>query len=112
MWIDTTAECLLLVDVSSWSGALTLKEFLAAEFAAQKTSVDRMQLPRKFHARNLTKIAGMRIRWTSLLSKHLALEESEGGDNQVAIFHQAYVMDILSRRYEYSIRQLMEKNDS
>ncbi|KIW10601.1 hypothetical protein PV08_11565 [Exophiala spinifera] len=38
MWIDTTAECLLLLDVHSWAGNQTLKEFLEVEFATQKTS--------------------------------------------------------------------------
>ena len=95
-WIRFTAESLLLVDASAWSGTQTFQDFLQTKQFPISTQNEDGFLPRKFHARNLKKVGGMQIRWTNLLSEHLMLEAD---NSQVAIFHQVNALDLFIHRY-------------
>jgi hypothetical protein len=94
-WIHFAAEALLLIDVRMWLETQTLKEFVMIVQFPSSILVDSVKLPRTFNVRNLNKIAGMRIRWTDILSEHLMLENE---DTQVAIFHQASALDLFKSR--------------
>jgi hypothetical protein len=94
-WIRFTARSLLLVDVSNWPDNEKLAAFLKNQLAAQPTQFDKVKLPQSFHLRNLDKIAGLKVRWTNIISEHLSLEKD---DTQVAIFHQRYALTLFEDR--------------
>lgn len=91
-WILVTAEALLLLEVSEWTGNVTLRTYLSQTQFPPSTKGDTFRIPHAFNARNLNKIGGFSIRWTDLLSEHLALERE---DIQIAIFHQSHALEFL-----------------
>jgi hypothetical protein len=92
-WILLTAEALLLLDISGWTGNTTLKTFLVQTHFPTSTQEDTFRIPRSFNSRNLSKIGGFSIRWTDILSEHLMLEKE---DTQIAVFHQSQALDFLT----------------
>ncbi|OCK87675.1 uncharacterized protein K441DRAFT_593237 [Cenococcum geophilum 1.58] len=63
----------------------SLRDFLR-DYFKKTTSGDYVRLERIFNARNLRRIAGIDIEWTSNIADHLLLID---GDTRVAIFHHA-----------------------
>ena len=77
--------------------ANTLRECLAKYFAApQLLEHERVRLEKIFNARNLERIAGIRIQWTDNLAEHLSLVDN---DRKVAIFHHASFLECQRKRY-------------
>jgi len=76
-----------------------LSEFLAAHFSLPKTmAIERVRLGKVFTARNLQRIAGIRITWTDNLVDHLKLFDSEEDELGVMIFpHASYLVMILNK---------------
>ncbi|UKZ54559.1 hypothetical protein TrVGV298_008368 [Trichoderma virens] len=70
----------------------SLNEALACYFCPQKTlQADRPKLGKVFTARNLSRIAGIEIRWTTNLADHLRLVDD---DQVVFIFHCASFLQL------------------
>jgi len=83
-----------------------LSQFLSTRFALHPTSSQEwVRLGRVFTARNIERIAGIRIKWTNNLADHLRLFDSEEGELVVNIFHHASFLIMLQKRYSSSIRR-------
>lgn len=65
----------------------SLKEFLRAHFNQPIEQGSKVKLGTSFNGRNLERLGGIRIDWTSKLEDHLLLTGS--GERTVAIFHHA-----------------------
>lgn len=63
----------------------SVKEYINAEFDTKSEGVD-IKLPRIFNARNIERIAGIEISWTSNLIDHLKMRDD---DTVVTIFYHA-----------------------
>lgn len=63
-----------------------IKDVLALQFTPQISSQERVKMGKIFNARNLERIAGLQIVWTSNLADHLRLTAD---DTRIAIFHHA-----------------------
>ncbi|KAJ9493793.1 hypothetical protein H2202_010721 [Exophiala xenobiotica] len=96
--IDLTGQALLLLDIGHWSGDEDLQTFLRSKSFSPSAQADNYRIPQVFNLRNLDKIGGIKIRWTDILSEHLALEKE---DTQVAIFHHGRVLDMLEESQLY-----------
>jgi hypothetical protein len=64
----------------------TMTEFVSGIFSPQTLVKERVKLEKGFNLRNLKRIAGIEIRWTSNLADHLRMRED---DTAVEIFHYA-----------------------
>ena len=74
-----------------------LKNFIAKYFTVSGTpGQESIKLERKFNARSLGRIAGIKIEWTKSLADHLRLIDDE---NKVLIFHYASFLECQRRRY-------------
>jgi hypothetical protein len=62
----------------------TMTEFVSGIFSPQTFVKERVKLGKGFNVRNLKRIAGIEIRWTSNLADHLRMRED---DTAVEIFH-------------------------
>jgi hypothetical protein len=69
-----------------WKDDDSLRSLLELEFTPHLEVKDNVKLERLFTARNMERIAGFEIIWTSNLADHLRLFDD---DTRVAIFHQA-----------------------
>jgi hypothetical protein len=70
-----------------WASHQTLRQATAEYFQREnKLQPDNPRLRRLFTARHLTRIGGMKIRWTNNLIDHLSLSDD---DRAVFIFHNA-----------------------
>jgi hypothetical protein len=66
----------------------TLRQFLAVIFAPRAAPLqERVRLEKFFTARNIERIAGIRLRWTNNLADHLRLFDSDDDELVVNIFH-------------------------
>lgn len=73
----------------------SLNDSLSCYFCPQKTlQADRPKLGKVFTARNLNRIAGIEIRWTTNLADHLRLVDD---DQVVFIFHCASFLQLQKR---------------
>ncbi|SMR54770.1 unnamed protein product [Zymoseptoria tritici ST99CH_1E4] len=68
----------------------SLQSFLADVFVANSTASVQVRLERNFNARNLERLAGVKIEWTNDLSSHLSLRDD---DTKVLVFHHAKFLD-------------------
>lgn len=64
----------------------------------QALSGERVKLENVFNARNLYRIAGIQVRWTSNLADHLRLMDD---DKKVSIFHHAFFLNLQNKRYVF-----------
>lgn len=94
-WILQTGKALLLLDLCEWKGTDTLKEYLEKEQFVPSSQDDAYRIAISTNLRNMQDIGGLQIRWTNLLSEHLCLEKE---DTQLAVFHQASILDVLENR--------------
>ena len=69
----------------SWKDG-TVKDLVDKEFECQPTMKESVKLEKIFNARNLERIAGIKVRWTSNLVDHLRMRDD---DTAVEIFHYA-----------------------
>jgi hypothetical protein len=95
-----------------WKDEEGLKSLLSREFYVVSPMGPRVlgpvKLERLFTARNLERIAGMEITWTSNLADHLRLLDD---DRRVVIFHHAHFLNNIQKRYIHaSVAEFMEKN--
>lgn len=68
-----------------------LKDFIANHFEVSgEYGKEKIKLERKFNARSLGRIAGIKIEWTRNLADHLRLIDDE---NKVLIFHHASFLE-------------------
>lgn len=67
-----------------------VEEFVGGCFSPESSSRDQTtkKFPRKFTARNIQNIAGIKIQWTDFLSDHLAFSEEGGRNGTLSIFRQ------------------------
>ena len=72
-----------------WDGGL-LRKLVHDHFNSRSIIQERVKLDRIFNARNLERIAGLQIVWTSNLADHLRLTVD---DTRIAIFHHASFLD-------------------
>jgi hypothetical protein len=80
----------------SWTGASIqdfLKQHLEPRQVLSSTSV---KLQKIFNARNIQRLAGIKIEWTSDLGLHLRMIHD---DERVAIFHNASFLRLHQQRY-------------
>lgn len=64
----------------------TIIDLVGTEISPQTMMGDNVKLEKMFNARNLERIAGIEIRWTSNLADHLRMRDE---DSAVEIFHYA-----------------------
>lgn len=84
-----------------WEQGPTLREFVAKTFASRGTfASERVKLDKFFTARNLSRLAGMKICWTNNLADHLRILDE---DTEVAIFHHASFLEAVKLRYSKSL---------
>jgi hypothetical protein len=69
----------------SWKEG-TIAQFVNTEISPQTSMKERARLEKGFNARNLKRIAGIEIRWTTNLADHLRMRHD---DTIVEIFHYA-----------------------
>ena len=75
----------------------TLESFLLDRFRPQRTlSHEAVKLEKTFTARNLDRIAGIQIVWTSNLADHLQMIDD---DTRVVIFHYASFLEYQITKY-------------
>ncbi len=87
--IGTTPNGFSHTDPKHWKSG-KISQVLSDQFAPPASISDRVRLERMFTARNLERIAGMRIKWTSNLADHLWVVDAENEDRLVVhIFHHA-----------------------
>lgn len=100
-WITLAARLLLMVPIGGlatgksirisgetkldWKHG-TMKDLLNSEIVPQTAMKEGVKLEKIFNARNLERVAGIKIRWTSNLADHLRMREE---DTVVEIFHYA-----------------------
>jgi hypothetical protein len=81
----------------SWDEGSSLREFVWASFKPRGAlDHDYVKLKKSFNARNLERIAGIRIKWTNNFADHLRILDDD--DTQVAVFHHASFLEIVSNR--------------
>jgi hypothetical protein len=84
----------------TWSDG-SMQDFLDQYFSQPPVlSSENMKLEKLFNARNLKRVAGIRIKWTSNLAEHLCMVDD---DEKVAVFHHAAFLRLHQRRYEACI---------
>jgi hypothetical protein len=80
-------------------GQGTLKQFLEDQFAPRAAPLqERVRLEKGFTARNIERIAGIRLIWTDNLADHLRLFDSEKDELVVNIFHHASFLIMQQRK--------------
>lgn len=79
----------------SWDNG-TLQDFISSQFnTGQAMGQEKVRLDEVFVARNLGRIARIRIAWTDNLGDHLRMQEH---DTQVAIFHHISFLETMKSR--------------
>lgn len=108
--VDLVVRLMLMVEMGSipngFSGNFTLaweqgklSQGLSKQFSPHlNTPLERVRLGRVFTARNLERIAGIKIVWTNNLLDHLRLFDSEDGEILVNVFHHASFLMIQQQR--------------
>jgi hypothetical protein len=77
----------------------TLRQFLVDQFAPYAAPLqERVRLEKVFTARNIERIARIRLRWTDNLADHLRLFDSEDDELVVNIFHHASFLIMQQRK--------------
>jgi len=110
--IDLASRLLLMVPTGGYSAAGrsitlsggtkfnwkngTIKDLVSREFSSQSSMKQPVKLERIFNARNLERIAGVEVRWTSNLADHLRMRDD---DRAVEIFHYATFLKLHKERY-------------
>lgn len=96
--IDLTARLVCMMDIGAlrygfsghrglvWSHGC-LKDFVRDRFSKPVMLDHNVKLEKTFNARNLERMAGIRIIWTDNLADHLRIVDE--GDKTVAVFHHA-----------------------
>jgi hypothetical protein len=81
----------------SWDEGSSLREFVWSSFKPRGAlNHEHVKLEKIFNARNLERIAGIRIKWTNNFADHLRILDDD--DTQVAIFHHASFLEIVGNR--------------
>jgi hypothetical protein len=106
--IDLAVRLLLMIEIGGfqyglssaislrWMGG-TLKGFVREWFNQPRIlGCEPVKLSKIFNARNLQRIAGIQITWTSNLADHLRMRDD---DTRVAIFHYASFLEYQRSRY-------------
>lgn len=68
----------------------SLRDFVTQHFTPTKSDFGRVRLEKTFNARNLERIAGITVEWTSDLASHLSLRDD---DTKILIFHHATFLE-------------------
>jgi hypothetical protein len=80
-----------------WNQGPSLREFVSASFKPRGAlNHEHVRLEKMFSGKNLERVAGIKIKWTSNLADHLRILDDE--DTQVAIFHHASFLEVVSNR--------------
>ncbi len=75
----------------AWEQGPTLREFVINAFPRQGAFAnERVKLDKFFTAKNLSRLAGIKIYWTNNLADHLRILDE---DSEVAIFHHALFLE-------------------
>lgn len=77
-------------------GQWALREFISSVFPQSPVLLDEVKLERLFNARNLERVAGIQVIWTSNIADHLQLEDD---DTSVRLFSHASFLEL--HRYWY-----------
>jgi hypothetical protein len=81
----------------SWNEGPSLREFVWTSFKPRGAlNHENVKLEKIFNARNLERNAGIRIKWTNNFADHLRILDDD--DTQVAIFHHASFLEVVSNR--------------
>lgn len=73
----------------------SLRDFVKSTFPTIKELPDDLKLERMFTARNLERVAGIQVIWTSNLADHLQLEDD---DTSVRIFSHVSFLEVQRKR--------------
>jgi hypothetical protein len=80
-----------------WNQGPSLREFVSASFKPRGAlKHEHVRLEKMFNGKNLERVSGIKIKWTSNLADHLRILDDE--DTQVAIFHHASFLEVVSNR--------------
>lgn len=107
--IDLAARVFTMMNVGELPHATTgssilnwpdgsIRNFLERYFSEPQVLLDEpIKLKKLFNARNLERIGGIQIKWTSNLAEHLCMVDD---DEKVAVFHHAAFLRLHRERYE------------
>lgn len=74
---------------------MSIREQMKTEFAPLKLTDEIVKLPRTiFNAKNVAKIAGIEVCWTSNLADHLLMLDDE---SKVTLFHHASILKLQTK---------------
>jgi hypothetical protein len=80
----------------AWEQGLSLRQFVSKTFEPRDALInERVKLDRIFTAKNIGRIAGMKVVWTENLADHLRVLDE---DTDVAIFHHAAFLEMVRHR--------------
>lgn len=96
--IKFVGDSLIMLDLSSWTAFETIKEFVQGQLIQPSMQNNSLRLPRSFNAHTMARVAGFKIRWTSDLSKHLAMSDN---DEDMSVFHHATYLDLVAESELY-----------
>ncbi|EME79502.1 uncharacterized protein MYCFIDRAFT_110781, partial [Pseudocercospora fijiensis CIRAD86] len=99
--INWAARLMTMVDIGKLSYAFSsrkpllwetgsLRHFLAELFHPREPDQGHVRLEKSFNARNLGRLAGVEVEWTSDLSSHLSLRDD---DTRLFVFHHATFLE-------------------
>jgi hypothetical protein len=110
IWIFLAVRILTMIDVGALQHAVRLgqvprvwnngplRDFVKSTFPNTKEVLDDFKLERMFTARNLERVAGIQVIWTSNLADHLQLEDD---DTSVRIFSHVCFLEV-QRKWQAS----------
>ena len=82
---------------SMWDQGPSIREFVWASFKPRSAlNHEHVKLEKMFNAKNLERIAGIKIKWTNNFADHLRILDDE--DIEVAIFHHASFLEVVGNR--------------
>lgn len=106
IWIFLAVRIMTMIDVGTlqhgirlgqvpraWNNG-SLRDFVKSIFPTTKELPDDLKLERMFTARNLERVAGIQVIWTSNLADHLQLEDD---DTSVRIFSHVSFLEVQSK---------------
>lgn len=84
--------------ILSWPAShdVPIRQHILDAFEPEPLSNEVVKLPRLFNARNLAKIGGIEVCWSSNLADHLLMKDDE---TKVVVFHHASILKIQSESH-------------
>lgn len=94
--VGELSDCFAAYKSLQWEEGTSIRQFVISSFEPRRIMInERVKLDKIFNARNLERIAGMKIIWTDNLADHLQVLDE---DSEIAIFHHVTFLEIMQHR--------------